>query len=56
MQKPTAKKPALHGAAAKSDRRTESAKDHAKSATAKPADTGRKPAKGNEADSHTRTR
>ena len=42
MQKPTPKKPALDGAAAQSHLQAEVAKDQPKSATPKPAETGRK--------------
>lgn len=57
MQKPTPKKPALHGAAAESHRQAEAAKDQPKSATPKPAETGRKPSKASgETKNQTRTR
>ena len=42
MQKPTPKKPALDGAAAQPHLQAEVAKDQPKSATPKPAETGRK--------------
>ena len=45
MQKPTPKKPGLNDAAAESYRQAEAAKGQTKSATPKPAETGRKPSR-----------
>ena len=57
MQKLTPKKPALNGAAAESQSRAEAAKDQPKSATPKPAVTGRMPSKtSSESESQTRSR
>lgn len=56
MQKPTPKKPALHGAAAETHRKAEATKSQTKSATPKAPETGRKPSKvSSESESKTRS-
>ena len=57
MQKPIPKKPALNGAAAESHRQAEATKGQPKSASSKPAESGRKPSKvSSETESRTRSR